>query len=556
MTAPMPPSSLILAADAAVRVPGQRIGILVFATVLLPLVGAAVTVLLHDRLRAQRTVSLLTTAATAVIAVLLLRHVAEHGTVVLQAGGWPAPYGISFVVDRFSAIMVAVATVMVSVVLLYSVGLISEKTERLYFHPVYLVLGAGVSAAFIAGDLFNLFVAFEILLISSYVLLTLGATRQQIRSGMTYVVINLVASTLFVVGVAFLYAATGTVSLAELAVLVPQLPAGLRAGIGVLFLVTFGIKAGLFPLFFWLPDSYPTAPSPITAVFAGLLTKVGVYAIIRTQTLLFAPEGGGSSRLLLFVAGSTMVVGVLGAVAQNDIKRILSFHIVSQIGYMILGLALFTVAGLAGAILYIVHHIIVKTALFCVGGAVEHRWGTGKLDRLGGVGRQMPVLAILFGAAALSLAGLPPFSGFVAKLALLQAALAGGHYLIVTASLVVSALTLFSMTKIWAGAFWGAPVQDSAPVAPTGGDPDTTPAEGSAGVAVAVAERVTAVAAPVELQTVPRTMVVATSLLIALSIGVAFAAEPIHQFAIGAAEDLLQPAVYVEAVSQSGEVGG
>ncbi|HUG83430.1 MAG TPA: Na+/H+ antiporter subunit D [Euzebya sp.] len=539
-------ASLVLAADGAVRVPGQRVGLLVFATILLPLAGAAVTVLLHGRLRAQQTVSLVTTSTTAVIGILLLRHVAANGTVVLQAGGWPAPYGISFVVDRFSAIMVAVATVMVTVVLLYSIGLIPAKTERLYFHPVYMVLGAGVSAAFIAGDLFNLFVAFEVMLIASYVLLTLGATRQQIRSGMTYVVINLVASTMFVVGVAILYAATGTVNLADLAVLVPQLPEGLRSGIGVLFLVTFGIKAGLFPLFFWLPDSYPTAPSPITAVFAGLLTKVGVYAIIRTQTLLFAPAEGGSSTLLLFVAGATMVVGVLGAVAQADIKRILSFHIVSQIGYMIMGLGLFTVAGLAGAILYIIHHIIVKTALFCVGGAVEHRWGTSRLERLGGIGRQMPVLAALFAAAALSLAGLPPFSGFVAKLALLQAALDGGHHVVVTASLVVSALTMFSMTKIWAGAFWGRPAEEAAVAAAEAAAP-------SDGGGVAVMARPAEVTPATELRHVPRTMVVATSLLIALSFGVALGAEPLHRFSQEAAADLLDPAVYVQAVESASQ---
>jgi multicomponent Na+:H+ antiporter subunit D len=551
---------LVLAADAAVRVPGEPVGLLVFATVLLPLVGAAVALLLHGRLRTQRTISLLTSAVTAGAAVGLLRHVAEEGTVVLQAGGWPAPYGISFVVDRFSAIMVAVATVMVLLVLLYSIGLVPVKTERLFFHPVYLVLGAGVSASFIAGDLFNLFVAFEILLIASYVLLTLGATRQQIRSGMTYVVINLVASTFFVVGVAYLYAATGTVSLADLAVRVADLPPGLRSGIGVLFLVTFGIKAGLFPLFFWLPDSYPTAPSPITAVFAGLLTKVGVYAIIRTQTLLFAPAEGAST-LLLVVAGLTMVVGVLGAVAQNDIKRILSFHIVSQIGYMILGLGLFTVAGLAGAILYITHHIITKTALFCVGGAVEHRWGTADLDRLGGIGRQVPVLAVLFGAAALSLAGLPPFSGFVAKLALLQAALAGDHFVVVTASLVVSALTLFSMTKIWAGAFWGAPpVPEAAEATSSDVLPDATrPGTGTGAVAVATrAAQQTAAQDDIASEgprPVPRTMVLATSLLIALGIGVALAAEPIHTYSLEAAADLMDPRVYVDAVEQASAVG-
>ena len=534
-------TSLLAVTVEAARVPVEPVGILVMATVLLPLTGAGVALLAHGHLRLQRAVSLTATAAAAVVGLALLRHVAVHGTVVVQAGGWPAPYGISFVVDRLSAVMVAIGAVMVAVVLLYSLGLLAERTERLYFHPVYLVLGAGVSAAFVTGDLFNLFVAFEIMLIASYVLLTLGATKPQIRAGMTYVVINLVASTLFVVGVAFLYASTGTVSLADLAVQVGDLPPGIRNGVGVLFLVTFGIKAALFPLFFWLPDAYPTAPSPITAVFAGLLTKVGVYAIIRTQTLLFAPPDGQASTLLLWVAGATMVVGVLGAVAQNDIKRILSFHIVSQIGYMILGLALFSVAGIAGAILYVVHHIVVKTALFCVGGAVEHRRGTGRLDALGGVGRQAPLLATLFGLAALSLAGLPPFSGFIAKLALLQPALADGHHMVVVAALVVSVLTMFSMTKIWAGAFWG--------------DPPEAAGTGAASAAPAPSGGVATATAPVATRqvVVPKPMVVATSLLVVLSLGIAAGAESIHRYSVQAAADLLEPAVYVDAVTTASE---
>jgi multicomponent Na+:H+ antiporter subunit D len=547
--------ALVLAVE-AVRTEAPAIGLLVYATIVVPVVFAAIAVLLNGRLELQRAVSLVGTSLAALSAIGVLRHVAQEGTIVLQAGGWPAPYGISFVVDRFSAIMLAVASVMVLVVLVYSIGAIPRTTERLHFHPTYLVLGAGVCWSFIAGDLFNLFVAFEIMLIASYVLLTLGATRQQIRAGMTYVIINLVASTLFVVGVAYLYAATGSIGMADLAVQVRDLPPGLRDALGVLFLVTFGIKAGLFPLFFWLPDSYPTAPSPITAVFAGLLTKVGVYAIIRTQTLLFAPEEG-SSGLLLFVAGATMVVGVLGAVAQNDIKRILSFHIVSQIGYMVLGLALFTVAGLAGAILYIVHHIITKTALFCVGGAVEHRFGTADLSRLGGVGRRAPILALLFGIAACSLAGLPPASGFVAKLALLQAALDGQAYIVVTASLFVSALTLFSMTKIWAGAFWGAPPEpDPSPGlgAAAAGVPVAAP-RAAGGVALATRPATELDAEPPAPVAIPRPMLGATVALVVMGIGVAVFAGPIHAFSLQAAEDLLSPTAYVDAVEAASVVG-
>ncbi len=231
----------------------------------------------------------------------------------------------------------------------------------------------------------------------------------------------------------------------------------------------FAIKAGLFPLFFWLPDSYPTAPGPVTAIFAGLLTKVGVYAIIRTQTLLFdAPVWMGT--VLIVVAVLTMVVGVLGAIAQDDMKRILAFHIISQIGYMIFGLGLFTVAGVAGAVFYIVHHIIVKTALFLVAGLVARRAGSSRLSEVGGLVRSAPVIAVLFAVPALSLAGIPPFSGFLAKFALVDAGLADGAWAAVAASLAVGLLTLYSMTKIWSGVFWGVR-ETEPPVEPRGRRP-------------------------------------------------------------------------------------
>ena len=285
------------------------------------------------------------------------------------------------------------------------------------------MLAAGVAASFLTGDLFNLFVAFEMMLTASYVLLTLGGRREQVRSGMTYIVISLIASTLFVTALALLYSATGTVNMADLAPRIGELPAGVRTAFAVLLLVVFGIKAAVFPLFFWLPDSYPTAPSPITAVFAGLLTKVGVYAIVRTQLLLF-PDDSRPATLLLVVAAATMVVGVLGAIAQDDIRRILSFTIVSQIGYMVMGLGFFTVAGIAAVVFSMIHHIVVKTALFLIGGLVEHASGSSRLSRIGGMVRTTPFLAAMFLVSALSLAGIPPLSGFVSKFALIDAGIA------------------------------------------------------------------------------------------------------------------------------------
>jgi multicomponent Na+:H+ antiporter subunit D len=222
----------------------------------------------------------------------------------------------------------------------------------------------------------------------------------------------------------------------------------------MLFLVAFGIKAAVFPLFFWLPDSYHTPPPAVSAIFAGLLTKVGVYALIRVFTLLFAHDTGFIHRTILVAAGITMVTGVLGAVAQNGFRRLLSFHIVSQIGYMIMGLGIYTPLALAGSIYFMVHNILAKTNLFLVSGVTYALGGTYDLKKLGGLYRARPALALLFLVSALSLAGVPPSSGFFGKLALIRAGLSVGEYAVVAAALIVSLLTLYSMTKIWGEAFW------------------------------------------------------------------------------------------------------
>jgi multicomponent Na+:H+ antiporter subunit D len=487
--------------------------------VVIPLVGAALSVLVGRWRVAQRIIGVSVLVGVLLISVALLITVDREGTLVARAGGWLAPMGITLVVDRFAAILLVVAAITLLAVLLYAIGEPGAERNHVGFQSAYLVLAAGVAASFLTGDLFNLFVAFEMMLTASYVLLTLGGRKEQVRAGMTYVVISLIASVLFITALALLYSATGTVNMADLSQRMTELPEGVRSGFAVLLIVVFGIKAAVFPLFFWLPDSYPIAPSPITAVFAGLLTKVGVYAIIRTQTLLF-PTDSRPTTLLLVIAGATMVVGVLGAIAQDDVKRILSFHIVSQIGYMIFGLALFTLAGLAGAVLYIVHHIIVKTSLFLSGGLVEHVGGSGRLTRLGGLVKTAPVIAVLFLLPALSLAGIPPFSGFVSKLALVDAGVESTEYAIVAVSLLVSLLTLFSMTKIWGGVFWG--------------EPETAVAGGMESAA--------------RRGGTPLLMIVPAAALVACSLAVAVAAGPLYALSERTAGELLDPAVYVEKV--------
>jgi multicomponent Na+:H+ antiporter subunit D len=480
--------------------------------VALPLAAAAVSTMLGRFPAARRVIGVGTLLATTAAVVDLLLTVSDGSVVVGHIGGWPWPLGITLVADPLAAIMVVVSSLMLLVVLVYAIGSPKTSDETGFFHPVYLILAAGVSLSFLTGDLFNLFVAFEVTLTASYVLITFGGDRLQVRHGVTYIVISLVASALFLTAIGLVYASTGTVNMADLSDKLGEVTPALRSGLGLLFLVVFGIKAAIFPLFFWLPDSYPVAPSPVTAIFAGLLTKIGVYAIIRSHTLLFSH--GQPSRLLLVVAALTMLIGVLGAVAQDDVKRILSFHIVSQIGYMVFGLALFTLAGLAAAVFYIVHHIIVKTTLFLVAGLMEERAGTGALRRLSGLMHTAPVLAVLFLLPALSLAGVPPFSGFVAKLALIQAGFDAGAHVTVGVSLLVSLLTLFSMTKIWAGAFWGDPMES-----------DT-----------------------IEPRRLPPLMVGATACLVVASLAFVVAAAPLYELGEVAARGLVDPSVYVTAV--------
>ncbi len=495
--------------------------VLVPAFVFLPLFGAGLSLVFGRSMRSQRAIGIAVLALLVADAAFVLYHVDQHGIAVIDVGAWGVPAGITLVVDLFSALMLVTSLVMLLIVLIYAIGSPRSDDQARFFHPVYLVLTAGVSLSFITGDLFNLFVAFEMMLMASYVLITLGGARDQVRSGMTYVVINLLASLFFIVGLALVYASTGTVNMADLAGKLDTIPVELRTALGLLFLVVFGIKAAIFPLFFWLPDSYPTAPSPVTAIFAGLLTKVGVYAIVRTQTLLFPTEGGVPSGVLLTIAGLTMVVGVLGAIAQEDMKRILSFHIVSQIGYMILGVGMFTVAGVAGAIFFIAHQIVVKTALFLAAGVVEASTGSAALKKLGGLQHKAPWLAALFFVAALSLAGIPPLSGFVGKLALVEAGLGAELYLIVGISLAVSVLTLFSMLKIWNGVFWGAPELGPTPTLTTDG---------------------TRLA-------LPKVMVWSTAAAVAVAVGIAVAAGPIYDVAEQAATVLVERSPYIDAVT-------
>jgi multicomponent Na+:H+ antiporter subunit D len=428
--------------------------LLLVAPIVVPLASAALGILVR-RPRANAAVSMAGAVALLGCALLLVERVMREGVAATQVGNWPAPFGITIVADLLSALMVLVAAIIGLAVFVYSTASVDAGRKAHAFYPLLHVLLMGVNGSFLAGDLFNLYVWFEVMLIASFVLLSLGGERAQLEGAVKYVTLNLLSSALFLGALGLLYGMMGTLNMADLAVKLREVPRpGLVTAAASLLLGAFGIKAAAFPVFFWLPPAYHTPPIAVSALFAGLLTKVGVYALLRAFTLVFVQDVAFTHAIVLAVAALTMLTGVLGAASQMEFRRILSFHIISQIGYMLMGLGLFTTVGLAGSIFYVVHHIIVKTNLFLVAGMVGRIGGTYDLKTLGGMYRTRPLVALLFVIPAFALAGMPPLSGFFAKLVLLRAGLEQGQYAVVATAALVSILTLFSMTKIWAEAFW------------------------------------------------------------------------------------------------------
>lgn len=494
---------------------------ILFLPILIPFAAAVANLLLWQRTAPQRAISVAGSAGLLISALAIANRVLEHGPLAVQAGNWPAPYGITLVVDTFSAVMLCMTGLMGLLVAVYRLGEVQVGNEVFGYHPLYNALLMGVAGAFSTGDLFNLFVWFEVMLISSFVLLALGGARPQIEGAFKYVSINLVSSALFLSGLGLVYGLAGTLNMADLARTLPTLnQPGMVTTIGLLFMVSFGIKAALFPLFFWLPASYHTPPVSVTVIFSALLSKVGVYALVRVFTLVFVAQPEVTLPILTWVAGLTMAAGVLGAVSQYEMRRLLSFHVISQIGYMIVGLALFTPLSLAATVYFLVQHICTKSALFMVSGIVRRQTGSFDLREIGGLYKGAPLLSGLFLLAALSLAGIPPLSGFWAKYALVRAGLEGGQYGIVAAALLVGMLTLYSMTKIWAEAFWKK-------------HPAGKPA---------------AKLSPVSQRNLLGPIVVLVGLVLVLGL----AAGPLYEIALQAANELLTPEIYIQTVLGGG----
>jgi multicomponent Na+:H+ antiporter subunit D len=428
---------------------------LLILPILVPITAAILTVFFRRQERLEHAIALGAAFLHLGLAITLLVQVVEAKALALWIGNWPAPFGICLVADYLSVVMVLITAIIHTAVTIYSRRDIDSEMVRTGYYPLLNMLTAAICGAFLTGDLFNLYVWFEVMLMASFGLLVMGQRPCQLTGAVKYVTINLVSTLFFITAIGLIYGLTGTLNMADLHLKAAAVEnTALLTAAAMLLLLAFAIKAALFPLFFWLPASYHTLPVAVSAYFAGMLSKVGIYAMIRLFTLVFVGAVGVTHATLLVAAALTMFFGVVGAASQVEVRRILSFHIISQVGYMALGLALLTPLALAGAIVYLIHHIIVKANLFLVSGLIRQHGGTLHLPRIGGLYRERGLVSLAFFIPAFALAGFPPLSGFWAKLLIIQAALEVEHYALALLAAVVGLLTLFSMVKIWSEAFW------------------------------------------------------------------------------------------------------
>ena len=431
--------------------------------VLLPLIIPFITGLLllvgRNHNGWQKGISLATNVFLVVVSILLMYQISNQGIQVVQLGNWKAPFGIVLAADMLSGVMVFISALVGLTCVLFSFHEISLIRQEGYYYSLFHFLLFGINGAFLTGDLFNLFVFFEVLLMTSYVLLILGNEDKQISAGFSYLTLNLIGSTLFLAGAGILFGLLGTLNMAQISQRIAAAPqTGLITLVGMIFFFVFGLKGAMFPVFNWLPKAYTAPPAPVCALFAGLMTKVGVYSMYRVFGTVFAHDIAFThNTLLATLAGLTMVIGVFGAVVQYDIRSILAFHSISQVGYILMGLALFSPLAIAAGVFHMIHHSLVKSSLFLIGGGIGALTGTQDLKKLGGLVGSSWSLAVFFIVAAMALAGIPPLSGFFSKFGLVMGGLKSDQYLLVFAALFTGLFTLYSMIKIWRLGFWGEP---------------------------------------------------------------------------------------------------
>ncbi|MCM3639222.1 Na+/H+ antiporter subunit D [Sporosarcina luteola] len=428
--------------------------------IILPFLFAILLLFFKENVRIQRALSLVGVIISLIASFYLLVTVKSEGVLAVTLGSWPAPFGISMVSDMFSALLVTTTLLITLFVVVYSFTAIGEERERFFYYPAILFMVTGVNGAFTTGDIFNMFVFFEVLLIASYLLIVLGGEKKQLRESIKYILVNVVSSALFVITVAYLYSVVGTLNMADISVKITEIgQPGIITVIAVLMLIVFGVKGAIFPLYFWLPGSYAAPPVPVLALFGALLTKVGVYAIMRTYTLFFTHNVGVTHEILMVVSVLTVIVGCVGALAYFDLKQIIIYNIVIAVGVILFGAAQMNEAGISGAIFYLVHDMLIKGALFLLIGIIIYVTGTSNLRKMGGLMKTHAPLGWFYLIAAFGLAGIPPLSGFIGKLLIAQGAFEAGNVWGSIIILASSLIVLLSVIRIFIYAFWGEPME-------------------------------------------------------------------------------------------------
>lgn len=424
--------------------------------ILIPFLAGIILAFTHNRILLTRRLAALFALVHLITMGFLLYKVLIDGSIVLEAGDWIAPYGIVLVLDPLSTLLVLTTSIILLAVVWYAPSSVSEEQESFYFYTFVFLLVTGVSGAFVTGDLFNLFVFFEVLLMASYALITHGGKKVQLRESIKYVLINLFSSMLFVTAVSYIYAVLGTVNMAQLAerAAASDQP-GIITTVAILLFFVFATKGAAFPLYYWMPHSYIVPNPVVSALFGALLTKVGVYSLLRTFTLIFHQQPEIIDQLFIWVGNLTMLLGVIGALASRNIKLIVAYNIIPAIGFMLVGIGIFNHDGLSGSIYYLLQDMIVKAALFLLAGTIAAAAGTSDINKMGGMIRSHPVLGWMFFVAGLVLAGVPPFSGFIGKMLLVRGAFEKGEAVTVIIMLLTSLLILLSIVRAFIRIFWG-----------------------------------------------------------------------------------------------------
>ena len=486
--------------------------------ILIPFIAGMILMFLQKNIPLQRALTLVTLATASVVSFFVMLKVKTDGILTVTFGNWPAPFGITMVADGMSTMLVFTSFVLAFFIAWYGFELIGTGREKHFYYPGLMFILTGVTGAFTTGDIFNLFVFFEVLLMSSYLLIVLGGEKKQLRESIKYILVNVVSSALFVIAVAYLYSVVGTLSMADISVKIAEIgQPGIVTTLAVLFLMVFGLKAAVFPLYFWLPSSYAAAPIPVLALFGALLTKVGIYAITRTYTLFFVHDLSFTHQLLMVLAILTIVFGCIGALATFNAKQIIIYNIVIAVGVILFGVAQMNETALEGALFYLVHDMIIKAALFMLVGILIYVTGTANLRKMGGLMKTYPVFGWVYLVAAFGLAGIPPLSGFVGKLLIVRGGFEAGNIWLTIILLASSLIVLLSVVRIFLYAFWG-----------------------EQGQMVAINKGSY------------RNMLWPTVLLVVVSIAYGVGAEWLVPYMDNAAKTLVDPSIYVDAVMKGG----